>query len=176
MNAIAPPPELDALPGLIDRLRASAELWAQVNTASLSALASAVLNDSGYFARIAVPAPSTTTRTLEKFARFLVDPANWPGGAAPEEVCAFAHAVGISGAACAVSPDIGGDFIEAVPEGASASPEGLGSSPSGRTSRMLPAGALNSPPDPCHAGQPAAAGSSTREPRDPVAAGLGGGS
>ena len=93
------------LPGLIERLRGAAELWAEATNSSLSALASAVLNDSGYFARIAGPSASTTTRTLEKFARFLTDPANWPEGAAPEEVCAFAHAVGVSGPACAASPD-----------------------------------------------------------------------
>lgn len=103
------------LPGLIERLRMSADLWAKATDSSLSALASAVLNDSGYFARISGPSPSTTTRTLEKFARFLTDPANWPEGRAPEEVCGFAHAVGISGPACAASPDIASASIGGAP-------------------------------------------------------------
>jgi hypothetical protein len=113
-STLAPAPACQP-ESLTARLQRCAELWARVNDASLSRLASAVLNDTGYFARLASPEPSTTTRTLERFARYLTDPANWAGELVPDEVCLFAHAVGISGEGCRPSPDIAGQIIDHVP-------------------------------------------------------------
>ncbi|WP_161595938.1 hypothetical protein [Flavisphingopyxis soli] len=61
----------------------------------MSRAAKIVANHGGFFDRLAGEGASCTTKMLEKFARFLVDPANWPGPV-PQEVCDFAHAVGVS--------------------------------------------------------------------------------
>lgn len=84
------------------RLRTCGDQWAAVNGASLAALGRLAINDSSFFNRIDSPR-GTTTATLERFAQFLTDPANWPDGAVPPEVCEFAHVVGISSAACSAS-------------------------------------------------------------------------
>ena len=102
----------DAEPlSLPDRLVAVARLWAAANGRSLGALASIVANHGSFFDRLRTGNAGTTTATLEKFAAFLSDGANWPGGQVPAEVCEFAHVVGISSAACAASPDSGGGEI-----------------------------------------------------------------
>ena len=80
---------------LVERLKAAAQLWADANDASLARLGRAVMNDNGFFTRIDGN-PVTTTATLERFARFLGDAANWPEGAVPEEVRAFVHVTGVS--------------------------------------------------------------------------------
>lgn len=102
---------------LTDRLLRCGALWAEANAASLGALGRQVLNDHRFFDRIDSPR-GTTTATLEKFAGFLATSAQWPDGVVPQEVCSFAHAVGISSAACAASPDsavrnIGADELPA---------------------------------------------------------------
>ena len=98
---------LPLVPTLVDRLRACSELWVQSAPArSLPRLGRLVMNDGGFFTRIETT-PTTTTATLERFARFLADPANWPDEAVPDEVCAFAHVVGITSGACAASPQAG---------------------------------------------------------------------
>lgn len=61
-----------------------------------------VVNDGGYFGMVEA-SNSTRTATLEKFARFLADPVNWPNLAVPAEVIAFAHVVGVSAEAGAGS-------------------------------------------------------------------------
>lgn len=81
---------------LVDRLRWCAEQWCEANSATLARLGRCVVNDGGFFGRVSSPEASTTTATLEKFARFLGDPANWPDGAVPDDVCAFVHIVGVS--------------------------------------------------------------------------------
>ncbi|MFZ5745252.1 MAG: hypothetical protein ACOY7T_12320 [Pseudomonadota bacterium] len=81
---------------LIDRLRQSADRWREVNDATLAKLGRLVINDGGFFSRIEAPGASTTTATLERFARFLGDPANWREGAVPDVVAEFVHAVGVS--------------------------------------------------------------------------------
>ena len=83
-------------PSLLDRLRNCAELWAEANEASLARLGRAVVNDGGFFARVERPEASTTTATLEKFARFLGDAGNWPEGRVPAEVNGFLAVTGIS--------------------------------------------------------------------------------
>lgn len=89
---------------LIDRLRIAAALWADANDATLARLGRGAINDSSYFTR-SEPAQGPTTGTLEKFARFLGDPGNWPDGVVPGEVCAFVHIVGVS--ACGPAPATG---------------------------------------------------------------------
>ncbi len=88
---------------LVDRLRASAAAWVDANEASLARLGRAVVNDGGFFTRLETQVQGTTTASLERFARFLVEPANWPADASgarvvPAEVIAFGHAVGVSAA------------------------------------------------------------------------------
>ena len=94
---------MDANPTLplLDRLRVCAALWADAQDGSPARLARLVLNDGGFFTRLESPAASTTTATLERFARFLTDPANWPADEhgkveVPREVVAFGHVTGIS--------------------------------------------------------------------------------
>lgn len=91
-------------PSLIDRLRECAQLWAAANEASLARLGRTVVNDGGFFSRIDQPSASTTTATLERFARFLSDEGNWPGGQVPPDVVAFAHVNGVTAPAAAASP------------------------------------------------------------------------
>lgn len=85
---------------LVDRLRISAALWAESTGGSLARLGKAVVNDGGFFTRLETQPQGTTTATLEKFARFLIDPANWPEDAdgarcVPGEVVAFGHVIGV---------------------------------------------------------------------------------
>lgn len=96
---------------LVERLKLVAQLWVVANGRSLGALSTIVANHGSLFERLEVPGAGTTTATLEKFARFLSEAGNWPEGAVPDEVCRFAHAVGISAGACALSPDIGAEVI-----------------------------------------------------------------
>lgn len=80
---------------LLDRLRSAATLWADAHGATLARLGRTVINDGGFFARLESPGASTTTATLERFARFLGDGANWPDGVVPAEVGAFVHITGV---------------------------------------------------------------------------------
>lgn len=100
-----------ALP-LIDRLQLVAALWVDAHAEprpTLARLGRRVVNDGGFFTRLESPAAATTTTTLEKFAGFLADPANWPadehgGRAVPREAIELAHVTGIAPAVapCAV--------------------------------------------------------------------------
>ncbi len=83
---------------LLDRLRRCAQLWCDANDATPARLGREVINDGGFFARIDDGAGATTA-TLERFARFFADVANWPEGVdavIPQEVLAFVHVTGIS--------------------------------------------------------------------------------
>lgn len=97
-------------PTLIDRLTSAALAWSAANDATPARLGRLAINDGGFFTRIGTPDASTTTVTLEKFARFLVDPANWPDGEVAEEAKAFAHVTGISLAAAAPSAGNAGEL------------------------------------------------------------------
>ena len=93
---------------LIDRLNECATLWVDATGGTLARLGREVVNDGGYFARIGDTGASTTTATLEKFARYLGDPANWPagkdgGGCVPEQITAFAHVTGVTAPATPVA-------------------------------------------------------------------------
>lgn len=81
---------------LTDRLTAAAKLWAEANDRSLARLATLVANDGKFFARCEAGTANPTASTLERFARFLGDGANWPEGTVPEEVKAFVHVVGVT--------------------------------------------------------------------------------
>lgn len=101
---------------LVERLKVCAQLWTEANSASRARLGSIVVNDPGFFTRVEATA-STTTKTLERFARFLGDPKQWPDQAVPAEVCIFVHVVGVLPNALAESPDIAAGSIGAVTRG-----------------------------------------------------------
>lgn len=88
------------------RLVQCAEAWAAANgNAPLSRLGKRVAGDANFFERLA-GGGGVNVLTLEKFARFLVDGANWPadeGGkpiAVPREAIELAHVTGVSLVAC----------------------------------------------------------------------------
>lgn len=118
---------------LSDLLCRVAALWVAADPtgrATLARLGRRVVNDTSFFARLENPGASTTTTTLERFARFLHDAANWPGGVVPVEACELAHRVGVSAAPPALSAGNGtGDSPLLEPSGAGRPPSGgLGSS------------------------------------------------
>lgn len=80
---------------LVERLKAAAQAWVEAHDASLARLGRLVMNDNGFFSRIDHN-PVTTTATLERFARYLANPTNWPNGSVPAEVGAFVHVTGIT--------------------------------------------------------------------------------
>lgn len=86
-------PDVVSLP---DRLRCCAQLWVEAQDATFARLGRTVINDGGFFSRIDVPGASVTTATLEKFARFLGDVANWPHEQVPPVVRDFVLAVGVT--------------------------------------------------------------------------------
>lgn len=88
---------------LVDRLRVVAHCWVTASQSSLSRLGKAVVNDGGFFTRLETQVQGTTTATLERFAAFLGDSANWPEGAVPQEAIDLAHRVGITPVAGALS-------------------------------------------------------------------------
>lgn len=102
MDTISPIP-------LVDRLVVVANLWAERHDATLARLGREVVNDGGFFARLASPGASTTTATFDKFARHLAEPTNWPGREVPEEAKALAHVAGVTPGEAAASAGIAGD-------------------------------------------------------------------
>lgn len=131
--------EQDQPTPLVERLKQVSALWVAATGRSLGALATIVANHGSFFERLDSPGAGTTTPTLEKFARFFVEPDNWPDAQVPLEVARFAHAVGVSAQVGDLGVEI---FCPRVPE------EGAvkASAPSGRT-----------PPAPCEGGQGASA-------------------
>lgn len=95
--------DMTAVTPLIDRLKQAAQLWTEAHGFTLARLGREVVNDGGFFARIDAPEASTTTATLERFARFLGDGTNWPGGVVPDAVASFVHVVGVSPAETAAA-------------------------------------------------------------------------
>lgn len=71
----------------------------------MSRLGKRVAGDANFFVRLEAPEATLQVATLERFATFLGDAGNWPGGTVPAEVCAFVHIVGVSSAACGTSAD-----------------------------------------------------------------------
>ena len=100
----------------ITRLQACTALWCAATGRSRGALSSIVANDGGFFTRLDSPGATTTVATLQKFARFLGDAANWPEGhLVPVEVSAFLHAVGITPPAGGVSAGNAPEISTTVP-------------------------------------------------------------
>lgn len=98
---------------LPDLLRTVADAWVLAGTAdraSLARLGRAVVNDSSFFTRLENPQASTTTATLERFARFLLDPANWPDGRVVQEAREFAHRLGVTLAPAHLATGQSGDL------------------------------------------------------------------
>ena len=85
------------MPDLRSKLKAAASAWCKAHDAPSSRLGKAVASDAAFFDRVegrdVLPC---TVATLEKFARFLADAANWPEGVVAEEAKALAHVVGVS--------------------------------------------------------------------------------
>lgn len=98
--------------GLVERLQQCADLWTAATGGSLAQLGRVAINDSTFFSRLESPR-GPTTATLEKFARFLTDPGNWPDGEVPGEVVAFGHVTGISAEVGAVSRGKAGESFPA---------------------------------------------------------------
>jgi len=91
-------------PTLIERLQRCAQLWTEAHCAAPGRIGRVVVNDAGVLPRISQPGASVTTATLEKFASYLSDPANWPEGAVPQEAVDLAHVVGVTPPSPALSP------------------------------------------------------------------------
>ena len=85
------------MPDLRSKLQAAASAWCKAHDAPHSRLGKAVAADAAFFDRVegrdVLPC---TVATLEKFARFLADPVNWPEGKVGDEAKALAHVVGVS--------------------------------------------------------------------------------
>ncbi len=97
-------------PRLRDRLLHAAEAWSRATGRTLGALSSIVSNHAQTVERLRDPSNKVTDATLEKFAAFLADPANWPQGAVPQEAIDLAHVVGVSVPCPALSSgNIGGN-------------------------------------------------------------------
>ena len=78
---------------LVEALKACSSVWAEQPDNSLAKLGRAVVNDGGFCTRLDTQTKGTTTETLERFARFLSEAANWPEGAVPAPVQIFAARV-----------------------------------------------------------------------------------
>lgn len=84
---------------LVDALIECADLWCaahQPDPAPLARLGRLAVGDGGFFTRLPTQSKGATTDTLERFARFLLDPANWPDGKVVQEAREFAHRLGVS--------------------------------------------------------------------------------
>lgn len=81
---------------LRDTLLLAAERWALATGRSTGALSSVVANNGRALERLRNPSTSVTDATLEKFACYLADAANWPEGAVPQEAVDLAHRVGVT--------------------------------------------------------------------------------
>ena len=92
-----------------DRLLAVAQLWSEATGRTFGALSAKVTNHGGTLDRLSDPANAVTDTTLERFARFLADPANWPECDVPEEAREFAHVTGVSVADGGASTGHAGD-------------------------------------------------------------------
>lgn len=79
-----------------DRLLQLARIWSDRTGRSHGALSAMVMNHGGALERLRDPAKSVTDGTLERFARWMGDPANWPEGAVPREALEFAHVTGVA--------------------------------------------------------------------------------
>ena len=101
---------MDQPPSLTDRLRSAAERWADAHESHLARLGKLVVNDTSFFTGLSMRVKGPSTDTLEKFARFLADPANWPKGCVAEEAKALAHVCGVTCTSAAASAGLSGEM------------------------------------------------------------------
>lgn len=92
------------------RLAKAADAWcaAHADEEGVAAPASRLARAAGYddgefFQNLPRSRRGPSTNTLEKFARFLIDPTHWPEGEVADEAKALAHVVGVSAPAPALS-------------------------------------------------------------------------
>lgn len=88
---------------IAEHLCQCARRWTETHNARPTSLGYAVARDGKISQRLLSGQGDVTTGTLEKFAAFFADPANWPEGDVPAEAAAFAHRVGVSAATPPVS-------------------------------------------------------------------------
>ena len=88
---------------LKSQLIACCAAWSEAHGCGISRIAKQVAGDANFFVRLGSPAATCNVATLEKFARFLGDPAKWPDGVVPPEVIAFAHVTGVTAPATPVA-------------------------------------------------------------------------
>lgn len=91
---------------LVEALCEVADLWCAAHTpepAPLARLGRLAVGDGGFFTRLPKQTKGATTDTLERFAAFLLDPANWPGGGVPQEARDLGHRCGVSLSVAALS-------------------------------------------------------------------------
>lgn len=90
LAAVAPVP-------LRERLIGVSTCWAEKTGRTLGSLSTRVTGTGKTLERlIEDPARAVQDNTLEKFAAFLADQANWPDEVVPEDAKVFAHVVGIT--------------------------------------------------------------------------------
>lgn len=92
------------------RLSLAADAWCVAHAdeegspAPASRLARAAGYDDGdFFERLPNTRRGPSTNTLERFARFLADPVNWPEGKVADEAKGLAHVVGVTAPAASLS-------------------------------------------------------------------------
>jgi hypothetical protein len=79
---------------LIDRMLKLAGLWAAASGHSTTSRLSTIVAPDGGLLRRLEQGGGCTVDTLDKFAHFLRDPANWPESAVPSEACELLGAIG----------------------------------------------------------------------------------
>lgn len=101
---------------LKSRLVRACETWAAAHAAAearevpLSRIGKRVAGDANFFQRIEPSWATCNITTLERFAQFLGDGANWPDGSVPEDVRDFVHVIGVNPPGEALSPGKGGEI------------------------------------------------------------------
>jgi len=84
------------------RLSMCADVWCTAHAddggdpAPLSRLSKRVMDDGKFFENLGTMRRGPSTDTLEKFARYLIDPVNWPEGKVAQEAVELAHVVGVT--------------------------------------------------------------------------------
>ncbi|MGX7896867.1 hypothetical protein [Tsuneonella sp. HG222] len=96
-------------PSLTERLKSCADLWAAAHESTTARLGRVVVNDTSFFSGLDARVKGPSIDTLEKFARYLAEPANWPDGQVPDDAVQFAHVCGVSAGAGVASAGKAGD-------------------------------------------------------------------
>lgn len=107
----------------------------------LSRLSKRVMDDGKFFDNLSEMPRGPSTDTLEKFARFLADPGNWPEGAVAEEARALAHVCGVTADTPSPSAGNGGELSGetlSAPSSAGREPSGSLGSAAGAATAVRP--------------------------------------